>query len=136
MTKIFISVSILSQLIELGQDGRSKHVLDVYSACSFGVQEEEELPDGSEDVLILEVIVHIFEVNEGRDKFWNVLVEVGFGEVAVPSSVIQTDVNSGLEQVVLPDYRMEERLHIDSPVLIPIELQKCWSTEEMSKLEG
>lgn len=44
--------------------------------------------------------------------------------------------DSSLEEVVLSDDRVEEGLHVDSTVLISIELQESRGAEEVSKLQG
>ena len=69
------------------------------------------------------------------NEFRNVLFEIVFGEVTISCSIIQTDMNSGLEKVVLSDDGVEERLHVDSTVLISIEFEESGCTEEMSELQ-
>lgn len=44
--------------------------------------------------------------------------------------------DSSLEEVVLSDDRVEEGLHVDSTVLVAVELQESWGAEEVSKLQG
>lgn len=48
--EFFSSISFLSEFVQFGQDGRRKHIFDVDTAGSLGVEEEEELPDHSDDV--------------------------------------------------------------------------------------
>ena len=43
--------------------------------------------------------------------------------------------DSCLEKIVFPDDRVEEGLHVDSAILIPIELQESGGTKEMSEFE-
>ena len=74
-------------------------------------------------------------MGECWNQFRNVLPQVGFREIAVPASVIQADMNSGLEKVVLTHDRVEKRLHIYPPVLVSIKLQECRGTEKMPELQ-
>ena len=124
MAQILLGIPLLPEFVEFSEDGGCEHVLDVNSSGSLGVEEEEELPDGSHDVFIFEVIVHVFEVNKGRDELADVLIEVGLSQIAISSSIVQTDVNSGLEKVVLSDDGVEEGLHVDSAVLISVKFKE------------
>lgn len=103
LAQILLGVPFLPEFVEFSKDGRCKHVLDVNSSGSLGVKEEEKFPDCSHDVFIFEVIIHVFEMDKGGDKLAYVLIEVGLSQVAISSSIIQTDMDSGLEQIVLSD---------------------------------
>ena len=63
-------------------------------------------------------------MGECGNQFRNIFPQVCLCEIAVSTGVIQTDMNSGLEEIILTYNRMEKRLHIDSPVLIPVEFQE------------
>jgi hypothetical protein len=63
-------------------------------------------------------------VVKGGDKFGDVLLEVVFSEVAVSCRVVKADVDSGLEQVVFAHDRVEEGLHVDTAVLVAVELEE------------
>ena len=69
MAQILLGVPFLPEFIEFSEDCRCEHVLDVNSSGSLGVEKEEEFPDGGHDIFIFEVIVHVFEVDKGGDKF-------------------------------------------------------------------
>ena len=103
MTQILLGIPFLSEFVEFSEDGRCEHVLDVNSSGSLGVKEEEEFPDGSHDIFIFEVIIHVFEVNKSRDKLTYVLIEIGLSQIAISSSIIQTYMDSGLEKIVFSD---------------------------------
>ena len=47
-------------------------------------------------------------MSEGGNQLRNVLSKIGLGKIAISTGVVETDMNSGLEEVVLPDNRMEE----------------------------
>ena len=72
---------------------------------------------------------------EGRDEFGDIFVEIGFGEVAVAGGIIETDMDSGLEEIVFSNDRVEERLHIDASVFVSIELEEGGGGKEVSELE-
>lgn len=124
LPKILFGVSFLSEFVKFSKDGGSKHVLDVNPPSPFGVKEEEKLPGGCKDVLILEPFVHVLEVHKGRDEFRDVLTEVGLSQVAISRSIVQTYMDSRLEEVVFSDDGVEEGLHVDSAVLVTVELKE------------
>lgn len=134
LAEIFFRVSFLPQFIKLSKDSGSKHVFDVNPASPFWVEEKEEFTSGSHDILFLEALIHVLEMDEGGNQLGNVLTEVIFSQVAITSSVVKTDVDTCLEEIVLSDYRMEKGLHVDTTVLIPVELEESRGTEEVSKL--
>ena len=103
MTQILLGIPFLSEFVEFSEDGGCEHVLDINSSSSLGVKEEEEFPDSSHDIFIFEVIVHVFEMNKSGDKLTNVLIEVGLSQIAISSSIVQTDMDSSLEKVVFSD---------------------------------
>lgn len=70
-----------------------------------------------------------------RYKFSDVFLQIFFSQVPISCSVIKTDVNSCLKQVILPNNGMEKRLHINTAILISIEFQKCRCAKEMPKLQ-
>lgn len=72
---------------------------------------------------------------KGRDQLRNVLFEVFFSEVTVASRVVETDVDSGLEEVVLAHDGVEKGLHVNPTVLVPVKLEESRCAEEVSELE-
>ena len=88
MAQILLGVPFLPEFIEFSEDCRCEHVLDVNSSGSLRVEKEEEFPDGSLDIFIFEVIVHVFEMNKSGDKLTYILVEVGLSQVAISGSIV------------------------------------------------
>jgi len=74
-------------------------------------------------------------MDEGRYELSYILPKVSLSQIAVAGCVVQTDVNTRLEQVVLADDRVEKWLHIDAAVLIPVKFEKGGCTEEVSELQ-
>lgn len=73
-------------------------------------------------------------MGESGNQLSNVLFQIILSQVAISISIIQTDMNSGLEEIVFPDNGVEKWLHVDTAILISIELQECWGTKEMPEL--
>lgn len=135
LAEILLRITFLPQFVELGEYGGSEHVFDVDPPCAFGVEEEEKLTDSCQDVLFLESLVHALKMHKGGNQFRDVLLEVSLSEVAIAGSVVETDVNTGLEEVVLAHDGVEERLHVDAAVLVAVELEESGCTEEVPELE-
>lgn len=75
-------------------------------------------------------------MRESGNQLENVVLQVLLPQVPIPDRIVKTDLNPSLEQVHLPNDRMEESNDVDSPVLVPIELQKRRRAEEMSALNN
>lgn len=126
----------MPEFIKLSEYGRSQHVFDVDSSGPFGIQKEKELLKCTDNVGVFEFLVYTFQVVEGRDQLGHIFLQVLLGEVPVPCSIVQTDVDPRLEEVVLPHDRVEEGLHVDPAILVPVELEERRGTEEMPELQG
>jgi hypothetical protein len=98
----------LPQLIELGKDRRSEHIFYVNSATTFGIQEKEKFANRRHYVFVLEALVHILQMDKSWDEFGDILLEVSLRQIAIPSCIIQTYMNTSLEQVVLPNNGVEK----------------------------
>lgn len=86
LAELFGRVALLPEFIELSEDGRGEHVLDVDPAGALGVQEEEELPDDCDHVELHVGGLDGFEVRKSGDELADVALEVVFLEVAIAAS--------------------------------------------------
>jgi len=72
---------------------------------------------------------------ECGNQLGNVFLEVFFSQVTIPCSIIQRNMDSSLEKIVLSYDGVEERLHVDSAVFISIEFQESRCTEKVSEFQ-
>lgn len=75
-------------------------------------------------------------MREGGYQLSDIFFQIIFSQIPVSISVVETDMDSCLEQIIFTDDGVEKWLHIDSAVLVPVEFQKSWCAEEVPKLEG
>ncbi len=120
----FLLMLFLAQFVEFCQNGTGEHVLDVDAAGAFGVEEEEELADGGDDVEGVEVFLQVFQLHEGGDEFEDVVLEVLLAEVAISDGVVERDLDTGLEQVHLAHDAVEEGQDVDAAVLVSVEFDE------------
>lgn len=73
---LLLLVLLLPQFVQFRQNGTGQHVLDVYPAGPFGVQEEEEFAHCCDHVEGIEVFLEVFQLHEGRDQFEDVVFQV------------------------------------------------------------
>jgi hypothetical protein len=104
LIELLFGVPLLPQFIQLCQNGRRQHILNVDSTRALGVQEEKELLQRTGDIHLFKVLVDALEMVKGRDQLGNVFFEVVLSEITVSSGVIKADVDTGLEQVILSHY--------------------------------
>lgn len=114
----------MPELIKFSKDGRCEHIFYIDPSGPLRVQEECELLDRPNDVLLFEVLLDVFKMREGRDQLRDIFFKVAFSQVAISICVVQADVDSCLEEVVLADNRVEERLHVNSAIFVSIEFQE------------
>ena len=75
-------------------------------------------------------------MDESGNQFRDVLSQICLSQVTISGCIVQTDVDSCLKEVILPDDRVEEGLHVDATVLISVELQEGRGAEEVPELKG
>lgn len=113
-------ISFMSQLVKLSKNRWSQHILNIDSSCTLRIKEESEFLDGTYDILLFELFLYVFQVRESWNQFGNIFFQVSFGQIAIAVCIVQTDMNSSLEQIIFAHDRVEEWLHINSAILISI----------------
>ena len=128
---VFHVPSLLSQLIQLSKYRTCKHILDQYFSSTFWVKEEKELSYSCDDVKWVKVFLQILKLWESGHQLKYVVFQIFLFQIAITCTIVQTDLNSGLEQIYFSYHVMEEWYNFDSAILVTFEFEESWWCEEL-----
>jgi hypothetical protein len=96
------------------------------------VQEKEEFSHTCDNVERIKRFSQVFKLREGGHQFENIVFEIFFFQIAIPITIVKTNLNPSLEKVYFPDHEMKEWYDLDPTEFVSFKFEESRGCEKLS----